>query len=220
MNILLNNGIVDWVFDLDNCLYPFDNGLYEHINCRMNQYIIDHCAMPPDQVNQVRKQYIQIYGNTLLGLMLHHQVKPDHFLDLVHDFPLDPFIQEDPVLKEFIHSNLRGRLFVFTNAPGFYAKKILQKLNILDKVHDIYDIHFTSYQGKPHPSAYEKVIQQAGINPQSSLFADDMKKNIQAAEKLGFNTAHIDTSIPYKNNYYIDLFIPAVLQCYKNRECQ
>lgn len=219
MNILLNNNIVDWVFDLDNCLYPFDNGLYEHINHRMNQYIAEYCAIPPEKVNLIRKNYIQTYGNTLLGLMLHHQVDPHHFLDLVHDFPLDPFIQEDPALKEFIDSHLKGRLFIFTNAPGFYAKKILDQLNILDKVQDIYDIHFTSYQGKPHPSAYEKVIQQADLKPQNTLFADDMEKNIHAADKLGFKTTHINTSIPYKNNYYIDLFIPAVLECYKKRAC-
>ncbi len=220
MNILLNNNIVDWVFDLDNCLYPFDNGLYEHINHRMNQYIIDHCEIFPDQVDQTRRKYINTYGNTLLGLMLHHQVKPDHFLELVHDFPLEPFVQEDPSLIEFIQNNMKGRLYIFTNAPGFYAKKILAQLNILDKVHDIYDIHFTSYQGKPHSSAFEKVIAHAGLNPQSCLFVDDMKKNVLAAEKVGFNVAHIDTSISYKNNYYIDLFIPTVLQCYEKRACQ
>lgn len=209
---------MDWLIDLDNCIYPYDNGLYQHINQRMNNYIMKNLGMDPSEVNQVRTRFIEEYGNTLLGLMLHHQVKADDFLQEVHDFPLDSFVKSDPSLIEFFEQDISVPFYIFTNAPGFYAKRVLEALNISHRVKHIFDIHFVSYQGKPHVSAFQKVISHAGLLVSNTFFVDDMKENIATARQLGFHTIHIDTSIPYKNNYYNDLFIPTVLANKKKRE--
>jgi putative hydrolase of the HAD superfamily len=209
--------IKDWLIDLDNCLYPYDNGLYNYINLRMNHYIEKKLMIPFDQVDQLRRSFIATFGNTLLGLILHHQVEAHDFLNYVHDFPLDPFISREPLLCSFLEQHLSGRFIIFTNAPGFYAHRVLQALGIDHLVHQVYDIHFSSYYGKPHPESFEKVIREAELSPCSTLFVDDMPENVNSAKKMGFQTLHIDTSIPYKNNYYIDLFFPGVLRCLKKK---
>ena len=91
-------------------------------------------------------------------------------------------------------------------------------LNIDQKIKNIYDIHFVSFEGKPHVSAFQKVLAHAGLQASNTYFIDDMKENITTAKKLGFHTIHIDTSIPYKNNYYNELFIPTVLGNKKKSE--
>lgn len=209
---------MDWLIDLDNCIYPYDNGLYQHINERMNQYIMKNLDIDPLKVNHLRTRFIQQYGNTLLGLMLHHQVNPEDFLQQVHDFPLENFIKSDPFLTNFIDEHISGSFYIFTNAPSFYAQRVLKMLNIDQKIKNIYDIHFVSFEGKPHVSAFQKVLAHAGLQASNTYFIDDMKENITTAKKLGFHTIHIDTSIPYKNNYYNELFIPTVLGNKKKSE--
>jgi putative hydrolase of the HAD superfamily len=209
---------MDWMIDLDNCIYPYDNGLYQHINERMNHYMMKKLKMDPRKVNQVRTHFIEQYGNTLLGLILHHQVEAEDFLREVHDFPLDNFIKRDPSLIHFIEQDISTPFYVFTNAPCFYAQRVLEILNIAHRVKKIYDIHFVSYKGKPHVSAFQKVLTHAELKASNTYFVDDMKENIATAKQLGFHTIHIDTSIPYKNNYYSDLFIPTVLANKKKSE--
>jgi putative hydrolase of the HAD superfamily len=51
--------------------------------------------------------------------------------------------------------------------------------------------HYFSFQlqlRKPQKAIFEHVIQDAGINPQATLFVDDGKANIQTAQALGFQT--------------------------------
>jgi putative hydrolase of the HAD superfamily len=215
---IAKNKKMDWLIDLDNCLYPYDNGLYHFINERMNRYIMNKLQMDPSKVDQLRTHFIHKYGNTLLGLMLHHQVDAEDFLQDVHDFPLDSFIKKDPLLIDFIDTHIKGKFYVFTNSPSFYAYRVLELLQIDQKVSDVFDIHFVSFKGKPHKSAFQKVMESSGLHASSSYFIDDMKENIATAQELGFHTIHIDTSIPYKNNYYSDLFIPRVLACKRKRE--
>ena len=94
--------IRDWLVDLDNCLYPYDNGLYHHINEKMNDYISINLNVAQNKVNQIRKSFIRTYGSTLLGLILHHQIDANDFLNCTHDIPLDQYIVEDLYLTNFI----------------------------------------------------------------------------------------------------------------------
>ncbi len=44
---------------------------------------------------------------------------------------------------------------------------------------------------KPYSSIYLKLIKKNGIKAKESLFIDDTIANVEAAEKLGFNTIHL-----------------------------
>ncbi|WP_431190294.1 HAD-IA family hydrolase, partial [Escherichia coli] len=41
---------------------------------------------------------------------------------------------------------------------------------------------------KPDAHIYEEVIRLANINPDETLFVDDLKENCEAAKKLGIHT--------------------------------
>ena len=81
--------IRDWVFDLDNSLYPASIGLFDLIDQRMGAYIQRLLDCGPEEAKRVQKAHFHAHGTTLAGLMREHDIDPHHFLEDVHDIPLD-----------------------------------------------------------------------------------------------------------------------------------
>ncbi len=59
----------DWIFDLDNCLYPASTGLFELIDERMGNYIERLLECSPEEAKRVLKAHFHLHGTTLAGLM-------------------------------------------------------------------------------------------------------------------------------------------------------
>ena len=74
-----------WIFDLDNTLYPASCNLFSQVDARMSAFIQGLLSLEPVEARRVQKQYFREHGTTLRGLMDHHKVDPDAFLDYVHD---------------------------------------------------------------------------------------------------------------------------------------
>ncbi|MET0749244.1 MAG: pyrimidine 5'-nucleotidase, partial [Rhizobium sp.] len=74
----------DWVFDLDNTLYPHSVDLFSQIDTNMTSYVA--ALLDTDRVTakKLQKQYYLEHGTTLQGLMLHHKIDPDDFLEKAH----------------------------------------------------------------------------------------------------------------------------------------
>src|SRR5438552_3224742 len=81
--------IRDWIFDLDNCLYPASTGLFALIDERMGAYIQRLLECDAAEARRVQKSHFHTHGTTLAGLMKEHGVDPHDFLDDVHAIPLD-----------------------------------------------------------------------------------------------------------------------------------
>src|SRR5437660_12716432 len=81
--------IRDWIFDLDNCLYPASTGLFSLIDERMGAYIERLLGCGPEEARRVQKEHYHEHGTALAGVMKDHRVDPHHFLADVHDIPLD-----------------------------------------------------------------------------------------------------------------------------------
>src|SRR4051812_44827149 len=116
--------IRDWIFDLDNCLYPASTGLFALIDERMGAYIQRLLGCDPIEAKSVQKKHFHEHGTTLAGLMKEHGVDPHDFLEDVHDIPLDR-VQCDARLGQLL-SRLPGRRFVFTNGDASYARRVLE----------------------------------------------------------------------------------------------
>ena len=71
--------IRDWIFDLDNCLYPANSRLFELIDRRMTAYIERLLGVDAIEARRVQKMHFHGSGTTLAGLMKHHDVDPRHF---------------------------------------------------------------------------------------------------------------------------------------------
>jgi putative hydrolase of the HAD superfamily len=182
--------IRDWIFDLDNCLYPASTNLFALIDERMTAYIERLLDCGPEEARRVQKRHFHTHGTTLAGLMKEHEVDPHDFLHDVHDVPLDR-VQGDNRLAQLL-PRLPGRRFVFTNGDALYARRVLEAIGVHDHFDDLHDIHASSYRAKPDPHGYALLCERFGIDPGHALLADDMARNLVPAKELGMTTVWVD----------------------------
>ncbi len=102
-----------WVFDLDNTLYPHHLNLWQQVDERIRNYIADFLKVSKDEAFRVQKDYYKRYGTTMRGLMTEHGMKPDDYLDFVHQIDHSP-LEPNPALGAAIET-LPGRKLILTN---------------------------------------------------------------------------------------------------------
>jgi putative hydrolase of the HAD superfamily len=175
-----------WIFDLDNTLYPSECNLFAQIDRRMSAFIQNLLGLDPAAARKVQKEFYYEHGTTLAGLMAKHGVKPEGFLDYVHDIDLSP-VQQAPELTEAI-ARLEGRKFIFTNGSVRHAERVAGKLGVLDKFDGIYDIAAGGYVPKPQPEAFRRFLDYCdGANSKAAMF-EDLPHNLEPAHALGIVT--------------------------------
>jgi putative hydrolase of the HAD superfamily len=192
--------IRDWIFDLDNCLYPASTGLFALIDERMGAYIQRLLDCDPTEAKRVQKAHFHEHGTTLAGLMKEHGIDPTDFLEDVHDIPLDK-VQCDERLGRLL-PRLPGRRFVFTNGDAPYARRVLERIGVRGHFDELHDIHASSYRPKPDPYGYELLCERFGIDPNHALLADDMVQNLAPAKSLGMTTVWVDNGSERGNHGY------------------
>ena len=190
----------DWIFDLDNCLYPASTALFELIDERMGAYIQRLLDCDPAEARRVQKAHFHEHGTTLAGLMKEHGVDPHDFLADVHDVELDR-IQCDERLARLL-PQLPGRRFVFTNGDATYARRVLDAIGVAGHFDDLHDIHASSYRPKPDPHGYALLCERFGIDPARALLVDDMAQNLAPAKALGMTTIWVDNGSERGNHAY------------------
>ena len=190
----------EWIFDLDNCLYPASSALFELIDERMGAYIQRLLDCDPDEARRVQKAHFHEHGTTLAGLMKEHGIDPHDFLADVHDVALDR-VQCDERLAQLL-PRLPGRRFVFTNGNAPYARRVLDAIGISEHFDDLHDIHASSYRPKPDPHGYALLCERFGIDPSRALLADDMVQNLAPAKALGMTTIWVDNGSERGNHNY------------------
>ena len=180
----------DWIFDLDNTLYPASARLFDLIDQRMSAYVARILACDPSEARRIQKQYFRDHGTTLAGLMMHHGVDPDDFLSDVHDVPLER-LSRDERLAEAL-ARLPGRKFVFTNGHQPYAERVLKAIGIGDHFHGLIDIEACSFLPKPDAHGYRLLVERFAIDPARAALVEDMAKNLKPAKALGMTTIWLD----------------------------
>ena len=197
--------IRNWVFDLDNCLYPASTGLFSLIDERMGAYIQRLLDCDPVEAKRVQKAHFHEHGTTLAGLMREQGVDPHHFLDDVHAIPLDRVSQDERLGSAL--SRLPGRKFVFTNGDAPYARRVLQAIGIDGHFDELHDIHASDLRPKPDPYGYRLLCERFGIDPAQALLADDMVQNLAPAKALGMTTVWVDNGSERGNHNYDDAVV-------------
>jgi len=197
--------IRDWVFDLDNCLYPASSGLFALIDERMTAYIQRLLNCDPEEAHRVQKDHFHTHGTTLAGLMKNLEVDPHHFLEDVHDIPLDRIERNERLAVAL--ARLPGRRFVFTNGDAPYARRVLEAIGVHEGFDDLHDIHASSYRAKPDPHGYELMFERFGIDPRRALLVDDMARNLKPAKALGMTTVWVDNGSERGSHGAEDSFI-------------
>ncbi|MCI5045117.1 MAG: pyrimidine 5'-nucleotidase [Aquisalinus sp.] len=180
-----------YIFDLDNTLYPADCHLFKQIDARMTRFIEETLSLPQEQARVLQKQYYAVYGTTLSGLMIEHDIKPHDFMDYVHDIDLSP-VEENGALRKAIEA-LPGKRYVFTNGSVRHAENVAGKIGILDLFDGIFDIEQADFRPKPHLETYQKFTERFGINPTLSAMFEDMPENLKTAHEMGKTTVLVQS---------------------------
>ncbi len=182
--------VTDWVFDLDNTLYPRECNLFAQIDLLISQYMVGVTQLPYDEARALQKSYYRDYGTTLNGLMQRHSVDPDHFLNTVHAIDYSP-VPAHPDLLAAIR-DLPGRKFILTNGDVGHATAVLKRLGDADALFDdIFDIRAMSYKPKPLPEAYDTFFAKHGIDTKRAAMFDDLEKNLKVPHETGMVTVQV-----------------------------
>jgi putative hydrolase of the HAD superfamily len=175
-------------FDLDATLYSPSNGLWDEIRNRIFRFMREEIGLPEEEIPAIRDRYWKTYGTTLEGLRIHHQVDPDHYLDYVHNIPLQDYLTEDPQLNALLAS-LPQDLWIFTNADHRHAEAVLKALDIRSHFSGIVDLLAMDFIIKPKPEAYQIAQEMAGEeDPSRCILFDDLIPNLLGAKEQGFAT--------------------------------
>jgi putative hydrolase of the HAD superfamily len=189
-----------WLFDLDNTLYPVESGFMREIEARMTDFVAKVSGLPRDEAYKLQKSYLALHGLTLRGLMLNHGVDPADFHALFHDLSLDS-LAHDPDLVAAIE-RLPGRRVIFTNADDIHARRVLERLGLLDLFPEVFHIGSFDYTPKPDPAPFRRMAEEHGVSPAATAFFEDSERNLAPAAELGMTTVLVgphaaDSTAPF-----------------------
>jgi putative hydrolase of the HAD superfamily len=175
--------VTAWVFDLDNTLYPPEARLFDQIEVRMTDWVMQALGVTRAEADRLRAHYWRTYGTTLAGLMDEHGVDPGPYLTHVHEISLDA-LEHDPELAAAI-ADLPGRRIVYTNGCAPYAERVLAARGLTGFFDAIYGVEHAGYRPKPERAAFETVFAQDGIAPERAAMFEDDLRNLEAPHAMG-----------------------------------
>ncbi|KEO59924.1 pyrimidine 5'-nucleotidase [Thioclava indica] len=181
--------VTDWVFDLDNTLYPPSARLFDQIEVKMTDFVMQALGVDRAHADHLRGHYWQLYGTTLAGLMHEHDVDPGPYLTEVHEISLDHLLP-DPALRAGIAA-LPGRRIVFTNGSAPYAERVLAARGLSGLFDGVYGVEHAEFHPKPVPQAFDTVFAKAGITPATGAMFEDDPRNLRHPHALGMRTVHV-----------------------------
>jgi putative hydrolase of the HAD superfamily len=179
-------GVETWVFDLDNTLYPHHLNLWQQVDDRIRAYIADFLKVPHEQAFRIQKDYYKRYGTTMRGLMTEHGMKPDDYLEFVHQIDHSP-LESNPALGSSIEK-LRGRKLILTNGTRKHADAVMKKLAVHEHFEDIFDIVAAELEPKPSKRTYERFLKLHNVDPHKAAMFEDLARNLEAPHALGMVT--------------------------------
>ncbi len=178
-----------WVFDLDNTLYPPEARLFDQIEVKMTQYVMETLGVDRHEADRLRNKYWHEHGTTLAGLMREHDIDPDPYLVAVHEISLD-HLAPDEKLKSHIQ-NLPGRKIVYTNGCAPYAERVIAQRGLSGAFDAVYGVEHAGFLPKPQSQAFDAIFEQGGVNPNSAAMFEDEVRNLVAPHGMGMRTVHV-----------------------------
>jgi putative hydrolase of the HAD superfamily len=194
-----------WLFDLDNTLYSGKTKVFEQVDKKMSLFISQKLNIDLKKAKQLQKEYFHEYNTTLNGMIKHHKINAEEFLEFVHDVNLD-FLQKDNLLASEI-SKLSGKKFIFTNGSRSHAKNVTKRIGVDEHFDGIFDIVDSDYVPKPSLEPYEKLIKKFDIDPKYCIFIEDIARNLKPAYELGMKTVWIENDEPWAAEYADENFV-------------
>lgn len=176
----------DWVFDLDDTLYPKGSGIFEAMAVRIRAYAARVLGITDAEAVTVQKAYAARYGTTLRGLMEERGVDPSDFLADVHAIDRTA-LRPDPALSAAL-GRLPGRKFVLTAGTHDHVGETLDRIGIADQFDGVFDIVDAGYVPKPAAATYRRFIESFAVTPARAAMFEDIPRNLAVPRALGMRT--------------------------------
>ena len=115
------------------------------------------------------------------------------------DYSLNRFLCDIPQdkIETLLFFQGEYRLFLLSNTNPIGMSRVRELFKDKGyKIEELFEILFLSYKmkcGKPGDKIFNDMAKKAKIKPEESLFIDDSLANIEAANRLGYNTIHYNT---------------------------
>lgn len=194
--------VLTLVFDLDDCIYPVDNGFTVHRHQEVTgQFLVDILKFPTAAEGMaVRQQYFERYHSTHKALRMAEQEgalpRGSHFDPASlgeywsEHCDFDKYLEPD---LDFIDAlkTLPQKKIIFSNGPRKFAVKAMKKLAIKEFFPDenIFCVDdMPAGVCKPEPEAFQHVLSTVGATAATSVMFEDSMKNIRAARACGLGT--------------------------------
>ncbi len=174
------------LFDCDGVLYQDLEAVFGQVSKKMTEYISKKLNIDLIKAKELQTNYFHKYNTSLNGLMIHHDILPEEFLKYVHDIDLS-FMKKDLALREELEK-LNIKKFVFTNGSREHVKNITTHLGIDDLFDGIFDIVDAEFHPKPEAKAFDLMVEKFNINPNETLYIEDIAKNLSIAKERGSTT--------------------------------
>ena len=174
------------IFDCDGVLYKDLDAVFGQVSKRMSEYISRKLNVDLKKAKELQRNYFHQYNTSLNGLMIHHKIDPHEFLEYVHDIDLD-FLKKDTVLREEL-LKLDAKKFVYTNGSRNHVNNITKHLGIDDLFDGVFDIVDGQFIPKPQIEPFKVLIKKFDINPEETVFIEDIAKNLSVKKELNLKT--------------------------------
>ena len=201
--------VTAWIFDMDDTLYPREQGVMDLVQARINAFIVDAVGLPAVEAKVLQKQFLTEYGTSLAGLMANYAVDPARFLHDVHDVPLDG-LEPNPRLADVL-AGLPGRKYVLTNGARYHATRVLARIGIADQFDGVHAIEDMDLVPKPAPATFRRFLSRYDIDPHRAVFFEDTPRNLEPAKALGMCTVLIGDGHGHEIGPWVDHVSPELL---------
>jgi putative hydrolase of the HAD superfamily len=205
-----------WLFDLDDTLHQATPVIFERMNQSMTEYVMRHVGLDETAANELRREYWQRYGATLLGLMRRHGTDPVHFLAETHQFPDMARIVDYDHRVRLLLKHLPGRKVLVSNAPRHYVSAVLASMGVAGHLHGIETIESMRFVPKPARSSLARLLRRHGAGNRGAsqrhrvVMVEDNLENLKSAKRLGLTTVWISRAS--HKPAFVDFRFRSVLQ--------
>ena len=183
-----------WLFDLDNTLHDTSHAIFPYMDRGMTAAVSELLNVDETEANALRKRYWQRYGATVIGMVRHHGIEANTFLNRCHDFEVAPLVRAEKGLAAKLRQ-LKGRKVLLTNAPLTYARNVLKCLGLLNQFESIWAIDHMQWHGqyrpKPSPALLRYVLAREGIAAHQATLVEDTLTNLRGARQVGMRTVFV-----------------------------
>jgi putative hydrolase of the HAD superfamily len=192
--------VQEWIFDLDNTLYPAACNLFAQVDVRITDFIASELGLDAVAAKQLQKDYYRRFGTSLRGMMLDHGTDPERFLHYVHDIDVTA-LPPSPALATAIGA-LPGRKLIYTNGSVRHAENVMTRLGIAQHFTGIFDIVAADYRPKPDPQPYAEMVARFGIDSRRAAFVEDLHRNLVPPAAMGMTTVWLraDSAFSHPEN--------------------